>query len=76
MAARLPMQTLSLPLLLAITVLLLAHPADAFGAGYVSRGSHLKATQFRHGDIALAVPLFATAKQTLSQANLFRQLAS
>ena len=65
MAARLPLQTLSLPLLLAITVLLLAHPAEAFGAGYVSRGSHLKATQFRHGDIALAVPLFATANRRL-----------
>ena len=61
----LPFQTLSLPLLIAIAILVLAEPASAFGAGYVSQGSHLKATNFRHGDIALAVPLFATANRRL-----------
>ena len=65
MTSKLPLPALSLPLLIAITVLFFANPTAAFGAGYVSRGSHLKATNFRHGDIALAIPLFATANRRL-----------
>ncbi|EME43718.1 hypothetical protein DOTSEDRAFT_130488, partial [Dothistroma septosporum NZE10] len=52
-------------LLLAVILLFLASPAEAFGAGYVASGSPLKATKFRHGDIALAVPLLATANRRL-----------
>lgn len=54
--------------LIIITVLLflfLASPASAFGAGYVAPGSHLKESRFRHGDIALAVPILATANRRL-----------
>lgn len=65
MASRSSHSALSIPLLLAITVLLFASPSAAFGAGYVSRGSHVKGTNFRHGDIALAIPLFATANRRL-----------
>lgn len=48
-----------------LLLIFLSTPAAAFGAGYVSRGSHSKATNFRHGDIALAVPLFAIANRRL-----------
>lgn len=65
MASKTPLQTLSPLLLITFTLLLLAGPVEAFGAGYVSRGSHLKATNFRHGDIALAIPLLATANRRL-----------
>ena len=51
--------------LLIITLALLTTHTEAFGAGYVSRGSHLKGTIFRHGDIALAIPLLATANRRL-----------
>ena len=65
MASKFSLPALSLPLLIITTVLFFADPTAAFGAGYVSRGSHLKATNFRHGDIALAIPLFATANRRL-----------
>lgn len=64
MALNPSLQSLS-PFLTILTFLLLVSSVDAFGAGYVSRGSHLKATNFRHGDIALAVPLLATANRRL-----------
>ena len=57
-------QTTSL-LLIALTLILLAIPSEAFGAGYVAPGSHLKGTKFRHGDIALAIPLLATANRRI-----------
>ena len=65
MASRSPFSALSLPLLITITLLFLANPVAAFGAGYVSSGSQAKGTNFRHGDIALAIPLFATANRRL-----------
>ena len=52
-------------LLIAIVLTAFANPSEAFGAGYVSRGSHLKGTRFRHGDIALAIPLLATANRRI-----------
>lgn len=48
-----------------ILTIFLAAPTEAFGAGYVSRGSQLKGTRFRHGDIALAIPLLATANRRI-----------
>jgi hypothetical protein len=50
---------------LLLDVCLLATPANAFGAGYVSRGSGLKGLNFRHGDIASAIYFLATAKPLL-----------
>lgn len=52
-------------LVVLLTLLYYATPTDAFGAGYVARGSHLRATKFRHGDISLAIPLFAIANRRL-----------
>ena len=52
-------------LLIALTLILLAAPSEAFGAGYVAPGSRLKGNRFRHGDIALAIPLLATANRRL-----------
>ena len=65
MASRTSSQTVFPLLLITLIVLCLATPTEAFGAGYVSRGSPLKATNFRHGDIALAIPLLATANRRL-----------
>jgi hypothetical protein len=65
MALNPSLQSLSPFLLTTLSLLLLVSSVDAFGAGYVSRGSHLKAINFRHGDIALAVPLLATANRRL-----------
>ena len=57
---------LPLPALLPLlTILILIAPADAFGAGYVARGSAGKGVNFRHGDIASAVYFFATANALL-----------
>jgi len=42
-------------LLLGLLVVAFARPADAFGAGYVARGSAGKGSSFRHGDILNAV---------------------
>jgi hypothetical protein len=52
-------------LLIALTLVCLSAPSEAFGAGYVATGSHLKGTKFRHGDIALAIPLLATANRRI-----------
>ena len=67
MAFRPAMPSSGFALLLALTVLVFSTPTAAFGAGYVSRGSALKATNFRHGDIALAIPLLATANRRITK---------
>ena len=59
-------EPLRLPALLPfLIILILIAPADAFGAGYVARGSAGKGINFRHGDIASAVYFFATANALL-----------
>ena len=65
MAPRSSLQTLSPILLVTFSFVLLVSPTEAFGAGYASRGSHLKSSNFRRGDIALAIPLLATANRRL-----------
>lgn len=42
-------------LLLTLVFLVFACPADAFGAGYVARGSSRQGTNYRHGDILMSV---------------------
>jgi hypothetical protein len=64
MAARSHLRTLS-PILLVTFYFLLVSPTEAVGAGHVSRGTHLEGTNFRYGDIALAIPLLATANSRL-----------
>lgn len=52
-------------LLLVIVIIAFVHPADAFGAGYVARGSSRQGTNFRHGDILNAVYFLSHAHSTL-----------
>ena len=59
MSSRYQLQNLVPFLIVAFAIL--ASPVDAFGAGYVARGSARKGLNFRHGDIANAIYILATA---------------
>lgn len=51
--------------IIAVSLVFFATPASAFGAGYVAPGANLQENRYRHGDIALAVPILATANRRL-----------
>lgn len=52
-------------LFVVLVVVAIASPAEAFGAGYVARGSALEGVAYRHGDILNAVYFLAGAHSSL-----------
>lgn len=54
-------------ILLALVLIVLASPADAFGAGYVARGSSRQGVNYRHGDILMNVYFLKHVHSTITR---------
>ncbi|KAK5941191.1 hypothetical protein PMZ80_006468 [Knufia obscura] len=65
MALLLPMCSSFSIVLLAVVIIAFACPVDAFGAGYVARGSSQQGTNYRHGDILMSVYFLKHVHSTL-----------
>ena len=53
--------------ILLVLILLFANPAEAFGAGYVARGSNLQGVNYRHGDILMSVYFLKHVHSTMTR---------
>lgn len=59
--------TYSLAGILVLALVFYARPAEAFGAGYVARGSSRQGVNYRHGDILLNVYFLTHVHSTLTR---------